>query len=253
MSKTFLVSFGLWMAASPLVANTVILQDDFNDGVIDPAWTVNAYEASDPQASVTYTAEETGSVLRMTELNDPIASGSGGSWAYVEYSRTFGAAYSTFDLSFDLGWDQDTTDMMGITVRMINSAGETFSTAGFIDSWVGSTGGLGARIGETSTGFAADTTAPSGTASFQITKTGDNISILLDDSPYFSGTVSGESLKTVTLQFQSYNFEGTPSNSTFGTLDVDQVIVAVPEPGTLLLASITFLSSLGLLCRLRRR
>ncbi|MGA0369483.1 MAG: hypothetical protein ACO3N7_08540 [Kiritimatiellia bacterium] len=168
----------------------VLIQDDFNDGVIDPAWSVSAYEGGDPGAVVTYSAVETGSVLRMSELNDPIASDSGADWAYVEYSQNLGASYSDFDLTFDFAWDQAPDDMMGITVMMINEEGQSFASAGFVDSWIVYHGGVGARVGGSSTGFGYGSTTATGSGSFQITKTGDQISFLLNDSPYFSSSIS---------------------------------------------------------------
>ncbi|MGA0369482.1 MAG: PEP-CTERM sorting domain-containing protein [Kiritimatiellia bacterium] len=50
-------------------------------------------------------------------------------------------------------------------------------------------------------------------------------------------------MRTVTLRFQSYQYFDV---STFGTLEVDRLIVSVPEPGSLVLASLALLGGLGL-------
>ena len=212
----------------------VILQDHFDDGVLDPTWSVSLVNASG------WTYNESGSELIVTDimptLVDPY-------WGKVILARSF-SSLGDFHLDFDFSWDShDSLDGYQIVyVTLYDSSHNVIAFAGYQDPWHTSTGQKVLVIGADHEHHGANYQNPSdyylsalngismpqaGSAQIKITRLGGYLQFFWDGDLLLSG-FADTPVSRMDIQFW-YVIWG---NSFFGTETVDLVRLtdAAPEP-----------------------
>jgi hypothetical protein len=91
------VSIAVLSLFSPAQA-TVILEDHFNDGVLDPAWSVTTEYVNH------WSYSESGTRLTVTDIDPSIISTS--TWSRVILSRSF-SSLNDFGVDFNFSWDSE--------------------------------------------------------------------------------------------------------------------------------------------------
>ena len=235
---TGLLMFGV--AGMAEAANTVIT-DHFDDGTLDPAWSINFTQAT----GWSYTESVT--TLNVTD----IATTQSG-WASVNLTKQF-APLSDFNIDFGFSWDPEGSNeaMQNVLVQAYAQGGTKIAEAGYSDGWVANEGAKHGGIGGTIIDTGPDSVPGSGSALVNINRTVNAIEILWDGSLLLSGA-GGDFLERVDLTFGYYVYDNDGITSLFGNEAVDFIKVEgtiIPIPGAVVLGSI----GVGLVGWLRRR
>ena len=221
-------------------AATPVLEDHFDDGVLDPAWTVTLTNAT------AWSYFESGTYLTATDIEPTVInSGNGGPIATVTLRREF-APVSDFHIDFDFSWDSKTsggTDsvraMQSVELRLFDETGGTVGRAIMSDGWVCCSGSQYVGFGGTATDTGIGSAPLAGTAAIDIDRTGGLVSAEWDGVPFYSG-VAASAVHSVELSFRYYAYDSGGVRSHMGTFNVDQVRIehrVVPEPSAAVLLS----------------
>jgi len=222
--------------------NTVI-SDHFDDGILDPAWSISITQAT----GWSYT--EIGTNLNVTDI---AATDSG--WACVNLKQEF-APLTDFKIDFGFSWDSEGSDnaMQNVHVQAYTQDGTMIAYAGYSDGVFGD----GAKFGKA--GSAVIDEGPgypmpgSGSAIININRTGSDIEILWDDALFLTG-MGDDLIDRVDLVFSYRLCEEAGITSFFGSEAVDFINVEgtiVPIPGAVMLGMLG-LSVAGMKLRKRR-
>lgn len=259
MNKIVLIivlSISLFMISCPSSA-TVILEDGFDDGALNPSWSVmlGAYASA-------WSYNESGGKLTVTDITPtPITDSK---WSQVYMYRSF-APLTDFHVDFDFSWDSENSPAAMQSVFLYLLA-DNFSLAslaspvawgGYDDAWNRSLGQKVAAAGEGIFYQSNPGSLPySGTASVDISRSGDNIEFYWDGAQLTSGSDS-HYLVGVAVVFKFYDWNGSYP-SFFGSESLDLIKVdgtlanPVPEPATLLLVGSGIIGLAGIRKRLRK-
>jgi hypothetical protein len=226
-----IVAVIFFMSIGALPACADLIYDDFDDGILDPAWEVSFDNVS------SWTSAETGSELVVTDIIPEAYN----QWATVTLTQGCDPL-SDFWVDFNFSWDSEGSNraMQKIILSLFDSNGEKFASVGYIDAWVGSRGEQYASIGSSPFVSGYNTLPFAGSVTADIAQQDGNINILWDDISLLSGT-SSASLSSVSLAFSYYPYSG---GSIFGTESVDLIAdppPVVPEPETMLLIGLGLL------------
>lgn len=234
------VGAGALAGAVPASA-AVVLLDDFDDGVLDPAWTITLTDTSG------WTGGESGSVLSVTDIARPAGVFQG--WATVAFSQTV-PPLSDFDVEFDFSWESALGfpfHYQSIAAILSSQDGTTIASGGYTDAWASATGQQSASAGTTGFGSGPSTQPPAGSALIEMIRQLDTIRVLWDGVEIVSGT-SSLPLGQISIAFSFWDDFGNAT--VFGSEAVDRIRVTgtiIPEPGTAMFLGI------GCLSFLRRR
>lgn len=180
---------------------SVVLEDGFDDGILDCAWTVSFVDANG------WSYDESGSALSATDI-DPSAVNhtSGDAWSKILLSRTF-APLEDFGVDFSFSWDSlsNVQAMQRLVVSLHDASGSAIAIAGYDDSWVDLAGGMLAIIDGTSFFSGPDTLDLSGSAVVEIRRADDAVSILWDGNPVASAAQPAQSIES------TWSFGTTPT------------------------------------------
>lgn len=225
-----------WALCAPAGASTITpVFDHFDDGVLDPAWTVSLGNASG------WTYAESGSLLSVTGIAPTVLNtGNGGAFARVTLSRSF-TPLGDLDAFCDVSWNSQgsVNAMQGVGIHLLDDAGSIVATAEYADGWVGFAGtrlwGFGASRQHQGPGALP----LAGSARLGIGRVADAMSVTWNGTPLANGT-SSTPVSQVDLVFWYYAYSGAGGTSSFGGEAIDMVriegtAVPVPEPSTLLL------------------
>lgn len=103
MKKIILLSFMsiLILGIAMPVKAILILEDHFNNGTLDPAWSITFQDAT----GWDYT--ESGTNLTVTDIDPTVVNPSdGGTWARVILSQDF-TPLTDFDVDFHISWEAE--------------------------------------------------------------------------------------------------------------------------------------------------
>jgi hypothetical protein len=161
--------------------------DDFDDGVLDPAWSISFQDATD------WTYSESGTELIVTDITPAVINpGSGGKWAIVKLRRDI-APLTDFRVDFEISWDSEDSvnPMQSLYIALYDGAGSRIALAGYYDAWSQQRGSQQAIAGSEQFISGFNTLDFSGTASIDIAREAGDVSINWDGSELVSGRVDG--------------------------------------------------------------
>lgn len=227
--------FALVMCAAVQAA---VLFDDFDDGVIDPAWVfTNANVAS-------YTAQESGSVFAITAIDDVAAA----KWTNLYVGQDI-TPTADFHLDFVQTWDQDDVADNPWAKCWIYSGGALVGYFGIEDYNSGTYGNINLYTAAGGTVVGDELTTGSGVLDWDVDRVGDQMTFTVNGNELATITES-RAIDEVFMVFQAkymylspVDFEWANGSPTMGV----DLINMVPEPATLLM-----LSAGGLLLRKRK-
>ena len=214
-----LLMFGAAGIASPVI----VISDHFDDGTLDPAWSINFYQAT----GWSYT--ESGTTLNVTDIaaTEP-------GWAFVSLKQDF-TPLSDFNIDFWFSWDSEgsTRAMQNVLVQVYGQTDKI--AAGYSDGWIPNYGAKYGEIGSTSIDTGPDSLPGSGSALVNISRTGNVIDILWDGDLLLSGT-SDDLVSRVALAFSYRVYDEGGITSFFGNeaidfINVEGTIVTTPLSG----------------------
>ena len=256
--KKFLVFFYVILIVMGFVGSSgavLILEDDFNNGVLDPAWTISFENATGWDYS------ESGTNLTVTDVQDiDVSSGPVTPWGIVNLSRTFIPLYD-FHIDFNISWDskngqgQETVlAMQALFIELFDTHNNFLTAIGYCDPWAMDFGigliSVGGRYRE-GEDIRGDYFPQAGSTDIDIIQEGNTIEYLWNNSSLLTlpaiATIGG-----INISFWHYAYDGGWGTSYFGSESVDLVRVEgspVPEPATILLVG----SGLFGLARFRRK
>jgi hypothetical protein len=234
---------------------TVILEDHFNNGVLDPAWTVSTVNVLDSVYG------ESGTNLTMTNIT-PIVHNSQ-EWGKVILSRTLSQTLYDFHLDFDISWNSEGQGLayQNLYVTLRDSSSNIVALAAYQDPW--DSGGqrlfiVKAESSSNEPDYAAgseyywsntNSLPLNGSASIDVTRTRDNLQFFWNDVLLLSGT-DARAITQMDIQFWGID---CLNGSFFGSESVDLVRLTdgasipepVPEPATMLLLASGLLGLAG--------
>jgi len=222
------------------------IHDDFNDGVLDPAWTVQFNNAN------AWPHAEAGTNLTVTDIAATVMSHDGYALIPSEVMLTQPVA-SMGDFQADMSFSWSSTQsgyaqdqaLQKVLLRLMGPAGEVVAFCGYSDPWIHYSGSRYWNFGG-ATGYGAQGSEPyAGSATVAINRVGSDIEMLWNGQPLPTG-INSTAIDEVQVFFSYYPFDGDGGPSFFGAESVDSVNVT-PEPATLSLVA------LGGLAMMRRR
>lgn len=234
------------LAAAATTGFGAEIHDDFNDGVLDPAWTVQFNNANG------WTYSEAGTNLTVTEIAATVMSHDGMALIPSEVMLTQPVA-SMGDFQADMSFSWSSTQagypesdaLQKVLLRLMGPSGEVVAFCGYSDPWIHYSGSRYWNFGG-ATGYGAEGSEPyTGSATVAINRVGSDIEMLWNGQPLATGSNS-TAIAEVQVFFSYYPFDGAGGPSFFGTESVDSVNV-IPEPAMLSLVA------LGGLAMMRRR
>jgi len=181
---------------------TVSLVDHFDDGILDPAWTVNFENASG------WTYSESGTLLTVTDI---AIIDLGQTFAPVEISQPF-PAVGDFSVEWAFAWDSSGTNnaMQDIELRL-SSNGQRVIWSTYRDHWTGTTGEQFSGIGANTYRSNAGTLPLSGSATVEISRIGETVTISWNNSVLQTGT-EASAIDALSIIFEEVHPTATPIN-----------------------------------------
>ncbi len=219
---------------SPGLAMPTSFVDEFNDTTIDPAW----IQAAEGDLQSVHVAES-GGRLAFTQIidSDPHNSVSA-RYLLSQPLDSVGDFEFVTRMSFDSG-NGNAATRQGINVRLAGASG-TVVGVGYSDVWTGHRGGVTTGFFDDGTSTASnhqgmDSQGFQGTFEFSVTRIGDDVSMLVNGSPFLNGTTD-DLITDVVI-----------TGSTFGNFNGDVSVDFIRLTGTSVPTPSTFvmLSSLG--------
>jgi hypothetical protein len=206
-----------WIQSSADNLSPYLIDDDFDNGQLDPAWEINYDQASD------WVYTESGTMLTVTDI---IKTTTNEGWTSVNLTQYLPSPLSDFNIDFGFSWDSEgsTAAMQNVLIQAY-SGGSKIIAVGYSDGWPASHGeqyGMIDGAGASNTG--PDSLNPSGTASININRTSGLINVLWDGSSLISGTNS-ILIDRIDLVFSYYQYDSNNMTSFFGNEAVDFIRV----------------------------
>jgi hypothetical protein len=223
---------------SSTFATTVVLDDHFDDGVLDPSWNVSLQDAT------SWTFAESGTNLTVSDIAPAVINpGNGGTWAIVTLTQSI-PAVDAFHLVIDFSWDSKddagintSRAMQFIELRLLDPLDHVFGRVAMADGWIALTGSKAAYFDSGFSDSGSGSLPLAGAATVTIDRAAGDVDVLWNGSAFFSGSAPNQ-LSRVELRFGYYAYS-PGGGSVFGNLAVDQLKIEtlVPEPNSLLLLS----------------
>jgi hypothetical protein len=201
------------LASAGSAHTSTVVYDDFDDGVLDPAWTITFVETN------AWTYEESGTELTVWDITDYTVDDD---WARVRLVQDV-APLGDFTVDFDFAWDSEGSGdaMQNLFFIMRDGMGSVVATAGVWDAWQVHSGCRYGQIGTTWTPSAQGTLPLTGSASVHISRISGAAEISWDGLPILADTTSAP-VHTVEIEISYFLQTG---GSFFGNESVDLVHV----------------------------
>ena len=188
--------------------------DHFDDGVLDPSWTVTFDGATD------WVYTEAGTLLTVTDVAPSVVNG----WNDVTLTRTF-SADGDFHVDLDLSWESYDVDMQKAWLALRDEDDAVVARGMHHDGWHAHTGQKYAQIGTSDWGSGSGTLPASGGGVVTLERVDGVVTVLWDGSPLLSAEL-GASIASLEIGFSYYDYS---SGSSFGAYSLDRVWVSTPE------------------------
>jgi len=202
----------------------VVLQDNFDNGLLDPKWDV-AFENANG-----WTYSEYGTVLEVTDIGATVLNATSPcTWSRVKLGQQV-TAVNDFDVRFDFSWDSESSvnDMQYINLMLKDKSDEIMAQAAYSDAWVSHRGGVLAVVGENYYGSGLNSLPFSGNGRFEFVRNDGDIEIFWDGALVQSGRNSAQ-LGRVEIWFSFCNYNDGVWKSKYGKARVDLVSVTTPK------------------------
>ena len=209
----------------------VYLEDDFNDGVIDPAWTISG---SLNFGGATYS--ETNGYLTITDIEDSNPSVNTG--ARIDFYRPLECALTgDFHLDYTFSWNEysDPDARMVLRLQLFSSTGDTVVNVQHTDPWNNIKGRKDAFIANSSYHYySAQDLSYASTADIDVDRVEGQIAILWNGEILLTGEDFSD---IVAIQLDARHNE--MYDGTFGDYSIDWISLSgaspIPEPSTIIL------------------
>jgi hypothetical protein len=208
---------GLILLAASASYSDVVVYDHFDDGVLDPAWTV---EFEVPATG--WQCTEAGSQLTVTAIEGHLYN----QWSKVHLTRAC-EAHDDFALTCSFSWDSEDQDqaMQCLRVYLLDDLRGTVAGVSYADSHLADRGHIEAGGGGGS--YSGPRDLPySGSIVVRIQRLGSAISIFWGDDAIVQGTTA-TAVSFVRLSFWYFRY----LDSFFGTESVDFLSVEAIDTG----------------------
>ncbi len=232
MKRTILFTVFSLIFAVPILQAAIVLEDHFDDGVLDPAWNVTFEQATG------WTYEESGTNLTVTDIDSTILNdGPDGVWGYVDLTRTF-SPLADFQVEIGFSWESFSTLSMlqQVGVFLYGNQGELVAYGGYFDAWALHRGSIRGRVygDPVELYFTGHSEMPyAGSGSIGISRDSDLLALSYNGSDKVF-TTNDIPVEKLVVRFGYYKYIGPNGVGAFGWESVDFVRVT-PEPATLLL------------------
>lgn len=217
------------VSATASLAGGSVLYDDFNDGGLDPAWSVSNVTAGG------HTGTEAGTNYTVSKID----------WAtwganhIVQLTRPLDSALAgDFQVDFDISWAMtEWRSIQGLQIKLLDASDSVIAATGMSDGWGSAGPGVWWKISENEGHTGTSTLPLSGSGLFDIVRNDGTISITCNDNPVASGAAGGTVAKAQ-IEFSAHYYwtaqypNPADAESGFGAESVDLVNV-VPEPTSL--------------------
>lgn len=217
-----LIGLGL-VASLASAAPDVLIDDDFDDASLDPAWAVTM-ECADG-----YAASEAGSEFTMTDINATcVDTGIPVDWARLVLRRDVPPTGDLL-LQADLSWSSDggafqDRAMQSLFISLRDENDELVAIAGPYDAWYDWSGSVYAACGGNAYYPGYDTMPHVGSASIEIERTDGDVVIRWNGAVVVTAS-DADPVVTLTIDFRHYAYEAGNASSHFGTLAVDRILL----------------------------
>lgn len=198
-----------------------VVYDDFNDGVLDPAWEITF------EAALGWSYTESGTLLTATDITPEVVShGNGGPNAIVKLSRSC-IPIGDFHVEFDFSWDSEgkLQPMQKLILALYDRNGEPICRGGYNDAWVVHRGEKFTEVKEDTCRSGKDTLPLEGRGRLEIDRAGDEITLFWDGILIHSGNCN-RAVRKVEISFWYYAYDGGGGDSFFGSEMVDLISVS---------------------------
>lgn len=121
------LAVGLSLTATAMATGALMVDDHFDNGILDPAWTVTLQNVS------SWNYIETGSDLL---VHDIVPINSNTEWSTVTLSRQF-SPVTDFFVDFDFAWDSGglKTAMQYVNIGLYDETGRKLTSVWYFDAW----------------------------------------------------------------------------------------------------------------------
>jgi hypothetical protein len=196
-----------------------VLRDDFDDGVLDPDWSVSLGYAEG------WTYEERASALIVNGIRSSEELTTRTRPATVTLARVI-PALGDFRARLDLGWDSNDEypAMQTVHFRLADGRGVTVVEAFYYDGWVQWSGERRANIGGHLVRSESDSLPLRGEASIEIQRVGGRAIISWDGIPMAAGDCANPAERAqIIFTYYPYGHARGWEGSTFGSLWVEDI------------------------------
>ena len=229
MKKIFLSAISLWLLVSvpALAVNQLIFSDEFDDGVLDPAWEVS-FKNDGNAVTTDWDYDESVSQPSWLTVRDVFGpTNEWGAWNIVELSRVI-PALGDFNITMHISWESEALPLQFIQVLEVDVLDENGTAiirgAGYNDSWGGDDSGTPASP---SCCYAPGSLYLDGTADVEIDRTGNVFTFTFSTnyptsaSAYHTSSITTQDAEKVVLRFRGSDAE----LHNIGTLAIDHFAV----------------------------
>jgi hypothetical protein len=218
-----------------------ILEDNFNDGTLDPAWAISF------ENSTGWDYIESGTNLTVQDVDDiDVSHGPVTDWGIVNLTKNF-TPLSDFHIDFNISWDSKNAQgqetvlaLQTVFIELLDTDNNFLTAMGYCDPWAMDYGiGLISPNGRwrESTPIRGDYFPQAGSAEIDIIQTGSTIEYMWNNSS-IATLPAVTSIGGINISFWHYASDDGWGTSYFGSESVDLVRVEgtpVPVPATILL------------------